>query len=84
VKVKVDNTGGTALAAGSLRVKPVKGVNVKPESQKLPALAPGASWTLSVKVQLTEAAKAKSTLGLLASGRGATTGTGSLVVKLAQ
>jgi hypothetical protein len=81
-KVTVSNKGGTALTSGSLRVKPVKGVNVKPESQKLPTLAPGASWTMTVKVQLTEKAKAKSTLGLTASGKGATTGTGSLVVKL--
>ena len=84
VRVKVVNNGGTTLTGGSLRVKPVRGVNVKPESQKLPVLAPGASWTVSVNVQLTEKAKAKSTLGLVASGPGATTGTGSLVVKLKQ
>ena len=82
VKVKVSNTGGSTLPSGSLRVKPAKGVNVKPESQKLPVLAPGASWSLTVKVQLTEKAKAKSTLGLIASGTGATTGSGSLIVKL--
>ncbi len=83
VKVKVTNTGGTGTGAGTIRVKAVKGVTVKPEKQQLPALSPGASTTISVKVQPTKAAKAKSTLSLSATASGIT-GTGSLVVKLKQ
>ena len=81
VKVEVTNTGGTTMAAGSLRVKPVKGVNVKPESQMLPALAPGQSWTLPVRVELTKKAKPKSTLTITATGASATSATGSLVAR---
>jgi hypothetical protein len=80
VKVKVTNTGATATAQGSLRVKPTKGVLVTPETQKLPALAPGASWTVSVRVKLTAKAKKKSTLSLTGAASGVT-GKGSLVVK---
>jgi hypothetical protein len=81
VKVKVTNTGATATAQGSLRMKPTKGVLVTPETQKLPALAPGASWTVSVRVQLTEKAKKKSTLSLTGTASGVSA-KGSLVVKL--
>jgi hypothetical protein len=82
IKVKVTNTGATATATGTLKVKPAKGVLVKPASQKLPALNPGASWTVSVQVKLTKKAKKTSTLALsgLASGVSAK---GSLVLKLA-
>ncbi|HTR75971.1 MAG TPA: hypothetical protein VMH33_12030 [Solirubrobacterales bacterium] len=84
VHVKVTNTGATTSTEGSLLVKTAKGVNVKPETQKLPILAPGGSWTVSVRVQLTEKAKKKSTLKLTGSATGAATGTGSLVLKLKQ
>jgi hypothetical protein len=80
VKVKVTNTGATATAQGSLRVKPTKGVLVTPETQKLPALAPGASWTVSVRVKLTGKAKKKSTLSLTGTASGLTAKS-SLVVK---
>jgi hypothetical protein len=83
VKVKVTNTGGTATAQGTLRVKGVVGVIVKPETQKLPVLAPGASWTVSVRVEVTEKAKEKSTLSLTAAASGLTA-KGSLVVKLTE
>ncbi len=83
VKVKVTNTGGSTLTQGSLSVKPTKGVLVKPESQKIPTLAPGDSFSLSVRVELTKKAKKKSTLALAASGAGATSGSGSLVLKSA-
>lgn len=81
VKLKVTNTGATASAQGTLRLKPVKGIVVKPETQKVPPLAPGASWTVSFRVQVTKKAKASSTLSLIgtAAGVGAK---GSLVVKL--
>jgi hypothetical protein len=80
VRVKVTNTSATATAQGSLRVKGAKGVLVKPEKQKLPALAPGSSWTLTVRVQLTAKAKKKSKLQLTGSASGAKV-KGTLVVK---
>lgn len=83
VKIKVTNAGGTATGAGSLRVKAPKGVLVKPERQQLPVLTPGDSWTVSVRVQLTEKAKKTSNLALTATASGVT-GTGALVLKLKQ
>ncbi len=83
VKVKVTNTGATASAQGSLRMKPAKGIVVKPETQKVPPLAPGASWTVSFNVQATKAAKKSSTLSLTGSAPGVGAKS-SLVVKLAQ
>jgi hypothetical protein len=81
VKVKVTNTGATATVQGTLRMKAVKGVIVKPETQKLPVLAPGASWSVSIRVELTEKAKEKSTLSLIGTASGLTAKS-SLVVKL--
>jgi hypothetical protein len=81
VHVKVSNTGATATTQGSLRVKPAKGVLVKPEVQKLPVLTPGATFTLSVRVQLTETAKPTSKLPVTVTAAGVT-GTGSIVLKL--
>ncbi|HEY2055705.1 MAG TPA: hypothetical protein VGH14_17375 [Solirubrobacterales bacterium] len=83
VKLTVANTGSSALSGGTLRVKPAKGVYLKPETQKLPVLAPGDSFALSVRVEMTKRAKKKSTLSLQASGPGGVTGTSSLVVKAA-
>jgi hypothetical protein len=80
VKVKVTNTGGVATAPGSLQLKAPKGVVVKSAHQKLPVLLPGGSWTVSYKVELTEKAKATSTLALTASG-GGLIGKSSFVVK---
>jgi len=70
VKVKITNTSGTDAEQGALRIKAPKGVVVKPEKQKLPALAAGASWRLSVRVELTKKAKKKSTLSLTADAAG--------------
>jgi len=81
VKVAVTNTGGTGTGPGSLRVKVPRGISVKPERQRLPAVDPGKSWTVSVRVEPTRQAKKKSTLSLTAAASGVT-GTGSLVVKL--
>jgi hypothetical protein len=83
VKVKVTNTGGTATAQGTLRMKAVRGVIVKPETQKLPVLAPGASWIVSVRVEVTEKAKEKSTLPVTGTASGLTAKS-SLVVKLVE
>ena len=80
VKIKVTNTGGTSSDPGSLRVRGAKGVTVKPETQRLPLLTPGGSWTVTAKVQLTKEAKAKSTLGLTATAGGLVV-KGSLVLK---
>jgi hypothetical protein len=82
VKVKVTNTGGTATGPGALRVKAPAGVLVKPERQKVPILAPGGSWTISVRVQLTARAKARTTLALTGTAPGLSA-KGSLVVKRA-
>ncbi len=79
VKLTLTNTGGTATGTGSLRVKAPKGVTVKPELQKLPVIAPGKSWTISVRVELTKQAKKKSTVSLTATAAGLTA-KGSLVV----
>ena len=78
--MKVTNTGGTATAPGSLRLKTTKGVLVKAARQKVPALLPGGSWTVSYKVKLTAKAKKSSTLSLAATA-GSLTAKGSLVVK---
>lgn len=80
VRVKVTNTGATGTGLGSLRVKTAKGVMVKPERQQLPVLAPGSSWTMTVRVQLTAKAKPKSKLKLTAAASGVTA-TRSLVLK---
>jgi hypothetical protein len=81
VRIKVSNTGGTATAAGSLRLKAPRGVLVKPERQRLPVLTPGSSWTVSARVQLTATAKAKSTIALTASAA-SLIARGSLALKL--
>jgi NPCBM-associated, NEW3 domain of alpha-galactosidase len=81
IKIKVTNTGATGTGAGSLRVQPPKGVVVKPERQQLPVLAPGKSWSVTVRVQLTAKAKKQSTLSLTAAASGVTA-SGSLAVKL--
>jgi hypothetical protein len=80
VKVKVTNTGGTATAPGSLQLKTTKGVLVKAARQKLPALLPGGSWTVSYKVKLTAKAKKSSTLSLVGAA-GSLAARGSLVLK---
>ena len=83
VYMKVSNTGATATTQGSLRVKAAKGVMVKPQGQKLPVLTPGATFTLSVRVQLTETAKPTSKLPVTVTAPGVSA-TGSIVLKLKQ
>jgi hypothetical protein len=80
VRVKVTNTGGSASAPGTLRLRVPKGVTVKPEAPRLPALPAGGSWTVSTRVRLTEKAKAKSTIALTAAA-GGLTAKGSLVLR---
>jgi hypothetical protein len=70
IRVKVTNTGGTATAPGSLRVRAPATVFVKPEKQRLPALAPGASWTVAVRVRLPAQAAKKTTLRLVGTAPG--------------
>jgi hypothetical protein len=82
VKVKVTNAGGASTSPGSLQLKATKGVTVKGGKQKLPALLPGGSWTVSYKVKLTAKAKKTSTLSLV--GAAGTVGSkSSLVLKRA-
>ncbi len=82
VKVTVTNSGGSATALGALRVKVPVGVLAKPERQKVPALSPGQSTTISLQVKLTAKAKGSSTLTLTGSAPGVTAVTGSLTLKL--
>jgi NPCBM-associated, NEW3 domain of alpha-galactosidase len=79
--VKVTNTGSASTSRGTLRVKAPKGVVVEPERHPLPVLTPRGSCTVTLRLQLTKAAKPSSTLSLTASASGVT-GTGSLVAKL--
>jgi hypothetical protein len=80
VKVKVTNTGGAPSSPGSLRLKAAKGVVVKAGRQKVPALLPGGSWTVSFRLKLTAKAKKSSTLSLIGAA-GSLAAKGSLVVK---
>jgi uncharacterized membrane protein len=81
IRVKVSNAGATATAPGSLRVKAPTGVVVKPERQQIPTLAPGRSFSLSVRVELTVKAKPKSTVSLTGTAPGVVTAKSSLVIK---
>jgi hypothetical protein len=83
VKVKITNSGDAAIAQGTLGVKAPNGVIVKPGRQKVPALLPGESWTVSVRVKLTAKAKKTSKVTLTAAG-GGLTGKTSLVIKAAK
>jgi hypothetical protein len=80
VRIKVANTGGTATAPGSLRLRAPRGVLVKPKRQKLPILSASGSWTLAAKVRLTGKAKRKSTVPVTATA-GSLAAAGSLVLK---
>ena len=80
VSVKVTNIGGTGTAQGSFRMAAASGINVKPAKQKLPALGPGASWVESVRVQITDKAKHRSTLQVTGTASGLTAKS-SLIVK---
>jgi hypothetical protein len=80
VKVRVTNSGAASTTPGSLQLKAPKGVVVKSRRQKLPVLLPGGSWTVSYRVELTEKAKASSTLSLVGSA-GDVAVKGSLIVK---
>jgi hypothetical protein len=80
VKVTVTNEGGAASTQGTLRVKQPAGVLVKPEKQQLPALAPGASTSVSVRVEITAKAKGILTLQLTGTASGITA-TSSLRIK---
>jgi hypothetical protein len=83
VDIKVSNTGATATAKGTLKLKAAKGVLVKPEIQRLPVLTPGETFTVSVRVQLTEKAKPTSKLPVTVTAPGVSA-TGSIVLKLKQ
>jgi hypothetical protein len=80
VKIKVTNTGGTAVGPVAFKATAPAGVLVKPGSPKLPALLGGQTWTVALQVKLTEKAKSKSTITLTGTA-GALSATGSVVVK---
>jgi uncharacterized membrane protein len=80
VKVTLTNSGGSATPQGALKLKAPQGATIKPEGQKLPALLPGESWTLSFRVKLSASAKKKSTLSLVGAA-GSLSVSGSLVLK---
>jgi hypothetical protein len=82
VRITLSNPGGTAVGPISVKLKAPKGIVVKPVSGKLPALLGGQSWTVAVQVKVTEAAKAKSTIGVTAAA-GSLTASGSFVVRSA-
>ncbi|MBS1676333.1 MAG: hypothetical protein JST08_03005 [Actinobacteria bacterium] len=81
LEMTVTNTGTAATTQGSLRVKPIEDVRVRPEKQKLPSLAPTESWTVSFRVELTKKAKKSSTLSVTGAA-GGVTAKSSLVIKL--
>lgn len=80
VRIKVSNTGGTAVGPIALKAKAPAGVIVRPGSPKLPALLGGQTWTVLLHVKLTERAKARSTIFLTGSAAGLSA-KGSVVVK---
>jgi hypothetical protein len=80
IKVTLTNSGGSATPQGSLKLKAPQGATVKPGGQKLPALPPGESWTLSFRVKLSASAKKKSTLSLTGAAGGLGVN-GSLILK---
>jgi hypothetical protein len=79
VKVTVSNSGGSPIGQGFLSLRAPKGVIVKGRRQRMPALLPGDSWTLSYRVRMTAKAKSKSTIGIVGAA-GALTANGSLVI----
>lgn len=70
VKVRVTNAGGTVSAQGMLRVSAPAGVLVEPETQKLPVLLPGGSWTVTVRLRPSAEAKKRSTIHLVGIASG--------------
>jgi hypothetical protein len=81
VRIKLTNTGATASGPGALRVKAPAGIIVRPERQQVPILAPGGSWTVPVRIELTAKAKKSSIISLTGTAPGLKA-TGSFVVKL--
>jgi hypothetical protein len=79
---KVTNTGGTAIGPIAIGAKAPAGVQAQPLQSKVPALLPGQSWSVGLRVRLTAAAKASSTIALTADGAGLTA-KGSVTVKSA-
>jgi hypothetical protein len=82
VNVQIANPGGITTGAIGLNVKAPAGIKLKPGTGKVgaPALAPGATETVSFKVKPTRKAKGKSTLKLSAAS-GGLGATGAVVVK---
>jgi hypothetical protein len=79
VKVTVSNPGGSPTGQGFLTLRAPKGVVIQGRRQKLPALLPGDSWTLTYRVRLTAKARKRATIAISGTS-GALTTSGSLVV----
>jgi hypothetical protein len=79
VRLTVSNPGGSPTGQGFLSLRAPKGVVIRGRRQKLPALLPGDSWTLTYRVRLTAKAKKRSTIAISGTS-GALTTSGSLVV----
>jgi hypothetical protein len=79
VKVTVSNPGGSPTGQGFLTLRAPKGVVIQGRRQKLPALLPGDSWTLTYRVRLTAKVRKRATIAISGTS-GALTTSGSLVV----
>jgi hypothetical protein len=79
VKVKLANPGGTTVWPVAIKAKAGKGIVLKRNSVKLPALLGGQTWQATFQVKGTAKAKSKSTIGLTATATGASAA-GSVVV----
>jgi hypothetical protein len=79
VRVTVSNPGGSPTGQGFLTLRAPKGVVIQGRRQKLPALLPGDSWTLTYRVRLTARVTKRATIAISGTS-GALTAGGSLVV----
>jgi hypothetical protein len=80
VRVKVSNPGTGAIGPVTIKAKAPKGVRLEPATLKLPALLPGQTWPAAFRMEITDAAAAKSKITLTATASGLTA-TGSVPVK---
>jgi hypothetical protein len=81
LKLKVANTGGTAVGPIAIKAKAPGGVVLRSKTVKLPALLPGQAWPVTIQFRLTAKAKKKSTITLTGAS-GSLIATGSAVLKL--
>lgn len=80
VRLKVSNPGTGAIGPVTIKAKAPKGVRLEPATLKLPALLPGQTWPAAFRIEITDAAAAKSKIALTATAAGLSA-TGSVLVK---